>query len=465
VLRAHRLLAAAALLVCLSLGAQAAERGALALVGGDVHTGTGEVLAGGTVVVLDGRITAVGSDVEVPEGAAVIDCAGKIVTPGLIDADSWLGLDSASLSARVPGAETRAADAFDPWDARVRTAREQGVTALLLGASREQTVGGLAAVVSTSSGDAAPLLADGPVVLNLSTTKVAGGLSGAQRATGIRALLVSVREREGQRDRWKRDLEEYEGERLALAPTKEEELLLPAELLERMRLWTPAARADWRVAVYKGMKREKEYSKPKSPAKPPSAFRDDVNLDTLAELHGEKGGRAERRAFVRAELSGDVDAALSMAREFRLDAVVAGGAGLLDHAKALARADLPVVVTHAARGSRNPRTPLGRRPEGLAAQRAAAGLRPAIGTGGAGASRFLRLVVAREIGAGLDPGDALAAVTSRAARAAGVDDVTGSLAVGKRADIVVWDADPFAATSRAEHVFIGGEEAQGADDH
>ena len=51
-----------------------------------------------------------------------VDCTGLVVTPGLIDADSSLGLDGSDLSGRIPGADARVAAAFDPWDTRVRTA-------------------------------------------------------------------------------------------------------------------------------------------------------------------------------------------------------------------------------------------------------------------------------------------------------------------------------------------------------
>jgi imidazolonepropionase-like amidohydrolase len=41
----------------------------------------------------------------------------------------------------------------------------------------------------------------------------------------------------------------------------------------------------------------------------------------------------------------------------------------------------------------------------------------------------------------------------------GIDSVTGTLAVGKRADVVVWSASPFSVYARAELVYIAGEVA------
>ncbi len=63
-----------------------------AIRGGTVHTLAGSTIDGGTVVLQDGRITAVGADVSVPTGATVIDATGQHVYPGLFNAFSQLGL-------------------------------------------------------------------------------------------------------------------------------------------------------------------------------------------------------------------------------------------------------------------------------------------------------------------------------------------------------------------------------------
>ena len=62
-----------------------------AIQGGTVHTLNGEAFVG-TVVIRDGRIIAVGADVEVPADAEVVDVSGQHVYPGMFDAISGLGL-------------------------------------------------------------------------------------------------------------------------------------------------------------------------------------------------------------------------------------------------------------------------------------------------------------------------------------------------------------------------------------
>jgi imidazolonepropionase-like amidohydrolase len=61
---------------------------------------------------------------------------------------------------------------------------------------------------------------------------------------------------------------------------------------------------------------------------------------------------------------------------------------------------------------------------------------------------------------GLSPEAALSAITLGPAKILGIDDRVGSLAPGKDADFVIWTADPFDPTARAERVLIAGREVQ-----
>src|SRR5688572_16353636 len=64
----------------------------IAITGATVHVGNGQVLNNATVIMVDGKITAVGTNVAIPAGAQKIDATGKHVYPGLILASSNLGL-------------------------------------------------------------------------------------------------------------------------------------------------------------------------------------------------------------------------------------------------------------------------------------------------------------------------------------------------------------------------------------
>jgi imidazolonepropionase-like amidohydrolase len=81
---------------------------------------------GGTVLVRDGRITAVGVDLAIPEGARILDARGKRVLPGFVAATG----EAIGISGAAPAAGSRWADALDPFDRRLEIALGSGVTAL-----------------------------------------------------------------------------------------------------------------------------------------------------------------------------------------------------------------------------------------------------------------------------------------------------------------------------------------------
>ncbi len=64
----------------------------IALVGGNIHTGNGEVIPSGSLLIQDGKIVAMGVGIEIPDDATIVDTKGKVLTPGFIDAYTRLGL-------------------------------------------------------------------------------------------------------------------------------------------------------------------------------------------------------------------------------------------------------------------------------------------------------------------------------------------------------------------------------------
>lgn len=68
------------------------QKAPIVITNATIHTGSGEVLENASVVIVDGKITAVGKNVSVPAGAEVVDAKGKHVYPGLILPASALGL-------------------------------------------------------------------------------------------------------------------------------------------------------------------------------------------------------------------------------------------------------------------------------------------------------------------------------------------------------------------------------------
>ena len=113
----------------------------LAITGARILTGTGAEIANGTLLIRDGLVEAVGEGLAVPDGYQVIDARGRWVTPGIIDAHSHLGANSAPATplsseaneAVAPNtAEVWVEHSVWPQDPQFRLARAGGVTTLLV---------------------------------------------------------------------------------------------------------------------------------------------------------------------------------------------------------------------------------------------------------------------------------------------------------------------------------------------
>jgi imidazolonepropionase-like amidohydrolase len=110
----------------------ARSTGTVAVRGGYLHPITRRAVRGGTVLVEDGVISAVGRDVRVPRGTPVVSAAGKWVLPGFVEAhghvgvheeaDAWAGNDTNERT-DPNGARLRALDGINPADEATRRAR------------------------------------------------------------------------------------------------------------------------------------------------------------------------------------------------------------------------------------------------------------------------------------------------------------------------------------------------------
>jgi imidazolonepropionase-like amidohydrolase len=156
-----------------------------------------------------------------------------------------------------------------------------------------------------------------------------------------------------------------------------------------------------------------------------------------------------------ANRASDILAAIRLGDEFKLRVVIVGAAEGWMVADELARRKIAVVVK-----------PLTDIPSfeaiGATLENAGrlqkAGVPLALSSFETHRAGTLRQEAGNAISYGLDRDAALQAVTSSPARVWGVAGRTGSLEVGKDADVVVWSGDPFELTTAAEHVFIRGRE-------
>jgi hypothetical protein len=146
----------------------------LAIVGGDVHLGTGQRLTGATVLIADDKIESVGHNLTLPEGTEILDAKGKVVCPGFV-----------CVQGNGMGAGRRApfADAANPFDPEIKQGLAAGITAFLAGSvGSGDSPGGDNAVVKLAYGDAKGMVLQENTVVGMSA---ALGLADRDKLTDL----------------------------------------------------------------------------------------------------------------------------------------------------------------------------------------------------------------------------------------------------------------------------------------
>lgn len=403
--------------------ASAAAADTFAITGGTVYPVSGPRINNGTVVVRDGTIVAVGAGIPIPAGARRIDARGKIVTPGLINAQTNVGLVEVGGERATDNSSARGFinAAFRPWDglnsesALIPATREDGVTTLGVVPSGG-LISGQAAFVDLRRGPASAMVLRGPVamVASLQTGRGIGG-----------------------------DADETAG-----APTDGSDQ-------------TPVSRGEAFMRLRALLDDVRAYA----------ANGHAYNTGALRELGAARTSLAALVPVVRGTLPlvieahrvDDIDAAIHFAREQHVRLIISGGDEGWEIASEIAAAHVPVIC-----GAMNniPQSfdNLNSRQENAALLRRAGVEVVLVGNTGGGDdesgfnARNVRYEAGNAVAYGMRHDDALRAITLAPALVFGVADRVGALRSGNEANIVVWSGDPFEFSTRAEAVFVHGEQ-------
>ncbi|MBR4711872.1 MAG: amidohydrolase [Clostridia bacterium] len=178
--------------------------------GGLVKTISGPDLPGGQVLIDGGRIAAVGTDLSVPEGTEVWDASGCVVTPGLVDAHTHIGLDEEAI--RWEGADynetsdpvtphMRGIDGINPQDEAFRLALQGGVTAAVTGPGSANVIGGTFVAIRLAGRTADEMVLKDPAAMKAAFGENPKGCYGQQgrkapvTRMGVAALLRETLEK------------------------------------------------------------------------------------------------------------------------------------------------------------------------------------------------------------------------------------------------------------------------------
>ena len=117
-----------------------------------VMTATKGTLENTDILVTNGKIARIGKGIQAPAGTTVVDATGKFVTPGIIDAHSHTMLDTLNEGAFSVTSMTGTDDVLNPTDVAIYRALAGGVTAALLLHGSANSIGGKSSTVKLKYG-------------------------------------------------------------------------------------------------------------------------------------------------------------------------------------------------------------------------------------------------------------------------------------------------------------------------
>ncbi|GAA1899811.1 amidohydrolase [Streptomyces sodiiphilus] len=380
-----------------------------AITNGYIVPVAGDPIDGGTVLISDGRIAAVGpaAEVTVPEGARTVDASGNWVLPGFVEAhghlgvheeaEGWAGQDTNEMT-DPNGARMRALDAINPADTGFADALAGGVTSSVIKPGSGNPIGGQTVAVKCWGRSVDDMLIREPV-----SVKSALG-ENPKRVYGDKKQLPSTRQgvaavirdafTRAQDYRAKRDHALAEGTPFERDPSLE----VLVRVLDREIPWCQHThRAD---DIATAMRLADEFG-----------YRLVINHGTEGHLLADEIARREIPV-----ITGPL---------FTTRVKVEVRNRTLANPGIMARAGVKLAIT-----TDHPVVPV----------------------------NFLVHQATLCVKEGLDRETALRSITVNPAEIMGLDDRVGSLRPGLDADVVIWSGDPLDVMSRALRVFVSGRE-------
>jgi imidazolonepropionase-like amidohydrolase len=381
----------------------------LAIRGGTVNTLAGSPIAGGTVVIENGLITAVGANVSVPAGAEVVDATGLQVYPGFFDALSQLGLtevgavdvtnDVAELGDYNP--HLLAAWAVHPASEHIPVARANGITHTASAPGGRGVMAGQASLIHTDGWTVEEMIIEPSVGIVMEWPNM--------QLRSFDYATMSMNERT-----YREAKKEYD------------------EKIVEIEGWLDAGR-NYKAAIDAGTDVDR-----------------DLKLEAVAQVvYG------ELPLLVSVDDERGIHDVLDFANRNDVRVVILGGSDAWKVADRIAAANVPVIIgpTQNLPGDEDYGYDQVYAAPG---QLHAAGVKVGFGTFGASASRNLPYEVGSAVAYGLPREEAIRTITINNAEILGVGDRLGTIETGKIANLIVTDGDPLEIKTQFLHLIVNG---------
>ena len=385
-----------------------------------LFTLTGPPIDDGILVIRDGKIAAVGTNVDIPSGAQVFDGKGLQVYPGLFDPVTQMGLSEISaVSATVDTSETGAfnpdavaADAILPSSEHIPVTRAAGITEVL-------------AVPASGGFDSGR------------SSDILGGQASAIHLTGWTISDMLIKKSVAMVLDWPRietqsfDFATFSRKSKPFAEAKQEYEKQINELSD----WLDNARHYAQAWGHGG----------------PAEYQRDLKLEALVPVV-----RGELPVLVFAQRARDIRSAVEFCDKQKLKMILAGGAEAYKVKELLRSKSIPVILQPTLTEPLNEDDPYDRsltQPAELADAR----VKIAFGSFDNSFARRLGQQAANAVAYGLPYDEALKAVTLYPAQIFGLADQIGTLETGKIANVIVTNGDPLELTTDVRYLFIKGQ--------
>jgi len=381
-------------LVVSSLGYAAPVRKKVVVRAGKIITIAGADIQDGVILIEDGVIKAVGSDVEIPWDAFVIEAKDKVLMPGFVLAHTSSGLDSENENVpEVPFLSTF--DSIDPLSPYFEDSLRDGVVAMLVLPGDNTLLGGTGTVVRPHGRTVEAMLA-----------KRYTGLKISLRPTGNTSRMGHIQRFRRYMDELKDYLEEYEQRK---ADAKEE---------------------------------KKPFDEEIDPRKQPM-------IDLLD---------GKLTAFIYCDRAADVPKAIEIQQAHKLKAVLVLSSDCYKAVDLIAEKKLPVILDPQLVVWETNEETNAEEMKVIPMILYKAGVKFALQTDTSQyGRRYLWYQAAAAVKHGMKRAEALKSITLYPARFIGVDDRFGSIEVGKEANLIFLTGDPLDAQTWVDQVMIGGE--------